>query len=146
MEARVYAIADKYELDGLKKAAIAAFTDALEMHWETVQFVVIAEVVYTGTPDSDRGLRDIVKDVTWSKQKTLLARKDVQVLLNDLDGFSKDLVQELCKTASSRAAPDYMLYCEVCCERTLPRIIGVETCGTCFEEYSYPNVFEDDGN
>lgn len=119
IDAKIYAIADKYELDGLKGVAKVAFTGAVYEHWDTDQFVGAAEVVYTSTPDSDRGLRDVVTALTWRKQMTLLARKDVQTLLGDVAGFSKDVMQEVCKAASSYATD---CYCEDCNREVVPTI------------------------
>ena len=104
-EAKMYAITDKYGLGDLKEVAKMAFAEALGKHWDTDQFVVAVEVVYTSTPDSDHGLRDVVTTFTWGEQKMLLAREDVQELLKNLDGFSKDLLWEICKTVSRPAPP-----------------------------------------
>lgn len=110
VEAKMYAMADKYELDGLKEVAKTRFAEALKRSYDTEEFVVAVETVYSTTPDSDRGLRDIVTAFTWSRQETLLARKDVQSLLNYLDAFSKDLVQEICRKASSRTPAEPRRY------------------------------------
>lgn len=144
MGIKMYAIADKYELDKLKEVAKTAFENAARHHWDTDEFVFAVRGVYTTTPESDRGLRDIVKNITWCHRDILLARKDVQEVLEKLEGFSMDLVRELCKTASSLAPPDYGMYCEVCCERTLPAMNpGIIVCGICDEVYRYPVVLEE---
>lgn len=110
MATEVYAIADKYELDNLKEVARTAFETAACNHWNSDEFVSAVAGAYTTTPDSDRGLRDIVKNTTWCHQKILLARKDVQDLLEVLEEFSMDLVRELCKKGSSEVPLEGKIY------------------------------------
>ena len=63
--AKVYAIADKYEVDGLRKSAMrqfkALFTVPRLAKLDENTRLLILESVYTLTPDSNLGLREIVK-------------------------------------------------------------------------------------
>jgi hypothetical protein len=67
LNARVYAIADKYGTRGLKSLAQHKFEVRLhEIDLETDVFAVINEV-YSSTPDSDRGLRDLIVAKMYSE-------------------------------------------------------------------------------
>ncbi|MCJ1450659.1 hypothetical protein MMC28_000992 [Mycoblastus sanguinarius] len=58
--ARMYAIADKYDIPILKDLAIAKFAPSLKdtQAVDIPSFTAAIEVIYTSTLDTDRGLRD----------------------------------------------------------------------------------------
>ncbi|PVI05415.1 hypothetical protein DM02DRAFT_498558, partial [Periconia macrospinosa] len=60
IHAKVYAIAEKYHIQGLKFVAIENFRLATLDVIVNKEFCNAIDVVYTTTPDSDRGLRDLV--------------------------------------------------------------------------------------
>lgn len=105
-EARMYAVADKYELGELKEEVKKAFAAAVKFWYVfTNEFLVAVEVVYTSTPDTDRGLRDVVQALTWRWKEEIFAEEDVQELLEDMDGFVKGWIRDFCKAASSKVSP-----------------------------------------
>ena len=101
MEARMYAVADKYELCEMKAEVKKAFVAAVKFWYcFTDQFLAAVEVVYTSTPDTDRGLRDVVQALTWRWKEEIFAEEEVQELLEDMDGFVKGWIRDFCKAAS----------------------------------------------
>lgn len=61
--AEMYAIADKYDLPTLSELAISKFQEALTMwdwDYDSMEFLESISKVYDLTPESNRGLRDIV--------------------------------------------------------------------------------------
>jgi hypothetical protein len=59
--AKVYALADKYNISGLKVLACSKFRDIKGVgHFTSVGFHEAIDVVFTTTPDTDVGLRAIV--------------------------------------------------------------------------------------
>ncbi|KAF7507484.1 hypothetical protein GJ744_010415 [Endocarpon pusillum] len=57
---RVYAIADKYNVQSLKDFAQERFGRWARSNWPCEDFTAIIREVFSSTPSSDRGLRDIV--------------------------------------------------------------------------------------
>lgn len=60
LHTRVYAIAEKYDIQPLKQLARAKFEAAMACYWDSADFAEAIEEVYCSTLDNDRGLRDIV--------------------------------------------------------------------------------------
>lgn len=58
---KVYEVAEKYMVKGLKAKAILKFRDACRVFWNSPSFAEAARHVYSSTPDSDTGLRETVK-------------------------------------------------------------------------------------
>lgn len=58
--AEVYALAEKYNISGLKEAAAEKFQDTMEDIFTGQSFYDTVRFVYTSTPDTDDCLRDIV--------------------------------------------------------------------------------------
>ena len=59
---QVYALADKYEVNGLKALALKKFSALEGIDWGCDEFANLARDIYETTPASDRGLRDVMKD------------------------------------------------------------------------------------
>ncbi|PQE08263.1 NFX1-type zinc finger-containing 1 protein [Rutstroemia sp. NJR-2017a BVV2] len=49
--AKVYIIADKYDIQPLKKLACDKYTDMLSTSWNSIEFVQTIELIFDGTPD-----------------------------------------------------------------------------------------------
>lgn len=60
IHATMYALADKYQVSGLGQIAKDKFESCLFHHIHSEDFVSAVQIVYTSTPDSNRGLRDLV--------------------------------------------------------------------------------------
>ncbi|CAG8312901.1 unnamed protein product [Penicillium nalgiovense] len=57
---KVYAIADKFEVEYLKIQAKLTFVTLAQDYWNSDEFLTAAFEAYTTTPKLDRGLRDVV--------------------------------------------------------------------------------------
>ncbi|KAH7091579.1 hypothetical protein FB567DRAFT_546290 [Paraphoma chrysanthemicola] len=69
LHAKVYKVADKYDISSLKELAKDKFSRACYVYWMKEQdFADAAEHVFTSTPESDQGLRAFV-------MKTLIAHR-----------------------------------------------------------------------
>jgi len=60
IHATMYALADKYQVNGLGSLARAKFEACLNHHVNTEDFITAVQIVYSTTPESNRGLRDAV--------------------------------------------------------------------------------------
>ena len=83
-DAKMYAIGDKYHVPSLKEKAKAHFYDYLSKleacHTDMVFFIdgflEILTIIYTSTPNSDRGLRDALVPFVKHQQPLLMEHED----------------------------------------------------------------------
>lgn len=80
----VYAIADKYNIETLKRLAITKFKGTMSStKFNPNAFPGIVRQIYSTTPSSDRGLRDCAKDITKQQKDSLRLNKAFRNLLQD---------------------------------------------------------------
>ncbi|KAF2732370.1 hypothetical protein EJ04DRAFT_337916 [Polyplosphaeria fusca] len=90
IHAKVYAIADKYGIPGLKALARKKFAQQTELHWTSAEFADACQEAYETTVDSDRGLRDVVIQ-TFRANPSLSLRKDVELAVRETPGLAFEL-------------------------------------------------------
>ncbi|KAF2868100.1 hypothetical protein BDV95DRAFT_157794 [Massariosphaeria phaeospora] len=88
--AKVYAIAEKYGISGLKSLARKKFAHQLELHLDSAEFPEACQEAYETTIDTDRGLRDILIQ-TFRAHRDLTLRKDVELAVRDTPGLAFEL-------------------------------------------------------
>ncbi|CAH0019873.1 unnamed protein product [Clonostachys rhizophaga] len=93
LHAQVYALAEKYDISGLKALAATKFKSEVDSHWHSEDFMLALQEVYNSTVDHDRVLRDIVVQAV-SGHLQLLESKPFQQAIKGLD-FSYDLLLRL---------------------------------------------------
>ncbi|KAH7011365.1 hypothetical protein EDB80DRAFT_876030 [Ilyonectria destructans] len=91
LHAKVYAIAEKYQISGLKEMAHRSFSFLVPRTISPHNFAEASEIAYTMTVDSDRGLRDLVVDVLFSKSQ-FLEDEALKKLLKRLPDLTYDYV------------------------------------------------------
>ncbi|CAI7615148.1 unnamed protein product [Penicillium glandicola] len=89
---KVYAIADKFEVDYLKTQAKLTFVTLAQDHWNSDEFLTAAFEAYKTTPKSDRGLRDVVVAVCQKHRHDLREKKGFEKLVEETPGLATDLV------------------------------------------------------
>ena len=52
-------------------------------------------ILYRMTPDSDRGLRNVVKNMVWQRRFKVLMRPEIQSFARDNKGFGADIVEAI---------------------------------------------------
>jgi hypothetical protein len=77
---KLYSIADKYDVPGLKYLVKEKFSRACVAFGQKEDFIAAAQHAFTTTPDDDDGLRQIVRN-TLAVNKKILKRSDVQAFL-----------------------------------------------------------------
>lgn len=82
----VYAIAEKYDIPDLKALAKRKFQNLAESKWPHDEFHVVAEAVFSTTPDGDTGLRQVVLDICEEHFREIL--KDEASRMGFLDNHS----------------------------------------------------------
>ncbi|KAF2107648.1 hypothetical protein BDV96DRAFT_653446 [Lophiotrema nucula] len=90
LHAKVYEIAERYGIPGLKTLARKKFGDQLQLHLTSTEFPEACQEVYESTVDSDRGLRDIVIQ-TFRANPDLSLRKDVEQVIRETPGLAFEL-------------------------------------------------------
>ena len=68
---RLYAMAEMYDIPGLKTLAVQKFEYEAHLFWNTDDFLAAAQEAYTSTVASDRGLRDAVLEAFSSHRDCL---------------------------------------------------------------------------
>lgn len=77
---KMYEMADKYEVVGLKELAKEKFSRSCMHFWDTSDFPVAANHVFLTTPENDEGLRDVVSQ-TIAKNMALIREPEIRTLL-----------------------------------------------------------------
>ncbi len=91
VHAKVYALAAKYLISGLKALALRKFEAATQNNWARDDFLDAVQEVYTSTLASDRGLRDAVVKTLY-EHRDLLLQESTQGVLKRLDTLTYDLL------------------------------------------------------
>ncbi|CAA9957051.1 hypothetical protein P3342_000782 [Pyrenophora teres f. teres] len=88
--AKVYAIAEKYGIAGLKALARSKFADQIELHLNSAEFPEACQEAYESTFHTDRGLRDIIVQ-TFRANPSLSLRPDVEMAVRETPGLAFEL-------------------------------------------------------
>ncbi|KAH8755985.1 hypothetical protein F5883DRAFT_686003, partial [Diaporthe sp. PMI_573] len=91
LHAKVYALAEKYIIVGLKGLALSKFRTLALQCWDTDDFLDAVSEVYSSTIDADRGLRDVVLEII-SAHRGLLDREETKTLLERERLLAYDLI------------------------------------------------------
>lgn len=91
---KVYALAEKYLIDGLKALALRKFNEATIDHWASNDLLEAAQVVYQYTVETDRGMRDTVIQ-TFYGHPELLDKEEVQDIFRTLPLLAYDLMMHV---------------------------------------------------
>ncbi|KKY23254.1 putative btb poz-like protein [Diplodia seriata] len=91
---KIYATADRYDVPKLKNLARTKFSQTLEnarIHDVQDGLYKVLKDVYTTTPDTDRGLRDLVLQYCASHNEMVLGKRKFVKTADRLPGFWKEL-------------------------------------------------------
>jgi len=87
---KIYGIADKYFVKGLKQLVRENFRECLENSFAGWSFYQAVNLIFTTTPDTDTGLRDLAAErVSEEKRKYRLCfNMDLKTALKDIPGLA----------------------------------------------------------
>lgn len=88
----MYAMADKYNIRGLKMLAEEKFARAASQYWNNEELPAVMRSVYSTTPDSDTGLRSIVVK-TIAEHMGLFKKLEVESVIRNINGLAFDLLK-----------------------------------------------------
>jgi hypothetical protein len=118
INAKVYIIADKYEIQALKDLAAAKYKSVLPKTWNSSAFTESSGLVYNNTLDTDRMLRNAIVQEASKHVKILLDRGEfvdllesrgdlaVEVLKNVVSNHSSPTEREIMETPSVSILPE----------------------------------------
>ncbi|EGZ70092.1 hypothetical protein NEUTE2DRAFT_68748, partial [Neurospora tetrasperma FGSC 2509] len=89
--AKIYALAEKYLISGLKAVALRQFKAAATVSLDIDDFLGAALVVYESTIEDDRGLRDVVVETLYEHSEWLDEEK-VRDVVKELGALTYDMV------------------------------------------------------
>jgi speckle-type POZ protein len=108
--AKVYSIADKYDVMALKSQAKEKFEKAAKSCWNMEDFPPAISEVYSSTPATDRGLRGLVVEISCTHIDALLARQDFRNVLEETVGFAADVTQFMAADVTQLLASNFKEY------------------------------------
>ncbi|KAJ4329880.1 hypothetical protein N0V87_010492 [Didymella glomerata] len=88
--AKVYAIAEKYGIAGLKSLARNKFSYQISTHLSSPEFADACQEAYESTFHTDRGLRDVIIQ-TFRANPDLSMREDVEMAVRETPGLALEL-------------------------------------------------------
>lgn len=100
---RVYAIADKYDIPGLKKLAETKFEDLASHAGLILRCPDIIYEIYGTTPSEDRGLRGIVTNICVQNAQELLCRNEWDDVMRTHIDFTIDLLRASVETYQQKS-------------------------------------------
>jgi len=102
VHAKMYEIADKYNIPELKELVKEKFSQACKLLWEAPTFGIAAHYAFSTTPDQDKGLRDIISATIAAHMKALLEKPEIEALLTEFNGLAYGLLKTQVYPASQR--------------------------------------------
>lgn len=92
VHAKVYTVADKYDVPGLKSHVAAKFHDTCRLFWNSTTFPLAARFIFESTPEHDEQLRDIVFE-TIESHRRLIKKPAVKAFLMAGNGVAFRLLK-----------------------------------------------------
>jgi hypothetical protein len=90
--AKMYEIADKYDVAGLKDLAQEKFKYASTMFWNDDAFPAAAHHALSTTMEEDKGLRDVISSTIADHTENLVNKAEVRTLMAEHNGLALDVV------------------------------------------------------
>lgn len=119
-DAKVYQIADKYDIQALRKHARRKFKDAVSPGWSVDDFSKAVKTTWKRTFTTDRGLRDLILKASCLHINELLKNKRFRGLLSKNSDFAVDLIHSLSRRFSRRSLREKC----GCCEELIPAVVS----------------------
>jgi ribosomal protein S27AE len=99
---KVYIIADKYDIPPLKLLSATKYRALLPLHWNSNSFTESLQIIFNGTTENDRLLKDVAVNFAGRKSKELMDRGEFVSLLKG-DG---EMAVEILKASLPKVSTD----------------------------------------
>lgn len=93
--AKVFAIAVKYQVNGLRKLATSKFKQAARVSWDHDDFTQAISVVYNSTADDVPELRNIFIDVIHDRFDTLKQKSEFEAVVTSIPALAFTLLKRV---------------------------------------------------
>lgn len=94
-DVHMYQMADKYEIPSLKEVSMNGFRSLATRYWNLRLFSHAIVEVYSTTPRQDRGLRNIVIEISNQHRYDLSKREDFLEAIEATPTFAVDFVSTI---------------------------------------------------
>jgi hypothetical protein len=94
--AKMYKVADKYDVEGLEDFAKQEFSRACQHFWDSPEFSIAAHYAFSTTLDHNKGIRGIVSTAI-SEHMELMEKPEIKVLLTQYNGLALSIIEEKIK-------------------------------------------------
>jgi hypothetical protein len=91
---KVYELADKYDVAGLKDLVKVKFDRACYQFWSDPAFAAAAHYAFSTTPEHDKGLRDIVSKTISDHMSDMIVKPEIETLLTEFNGLAYGLLKQ----------------------------------------------------
>ncbi len=138
INAKVYIIADKYDIPALKGVAVRMYKDAVIDRWNSPSFPASARLVYDNTAVEKDKLRGTIVEVALENLVGLTSREDFLALLQKNGEMAKDIIVALARKGIRSIIGDEAGKCTVCDGPTVTlRPLQEHVCASCREAGRY---------
>lgn len=110
--AKMFAVAIKYHIDGLRIFSRRAFRTALHTEWSSDGFAEAITIVFTSTPKDATDLRDMVLDKIHDQFPTLKDKPEVEQAINSTPGLAFAMLKRKCDGRTVKEETKFQ--CAVC--------------------------------
>lgn len=122
--AKVFAMAVKYQVDGLRDLAVTKFSEAVEENWDRDDFAYTVFLTYNTTADDVTGIRRVVADTLYEHFDALKDNDAVESVVRNIPGLGYDF--------SKRSRSDKVLWF---CGHAASQ--SEKACSSCFHKFKY---------
>ena len=106
VHAKVWVIAEKYNIHSLKTLANKKFQAKVKHGWEDDGFDLASKEIYISTPEADHNLKDLVCNVTQESVEVLLRQPDFRALLLEVNEFTLEVLDAVVKAYTTERATE----------------------------------------
>ncbi|ORY16615.1 hypothetical protein BCR34DRAFT_597620 [Clohesyomyces aquaticus] len=92
--AHIYALADKYKIKGLKLLIYEKFSRACEWNWATQAFYEATRIVFSTTPDSNKGPRSVIV-VVFTSYQGLIDQLEIKAFMEGANGLADTVLRTI---------------------------------------------------
>ncbi|KAI6810336.1 hypothetical protein KC332_g11238 [Hortaea werneckii] len=141
MHAKVYALGCKYQIPSLQRASLKKFEVAAALAWATDEFMHAVHLIYSTTPDSDKGLRDVAARVILEHDDELCNKPAMEAVIRSFDGLSYSLMKEQTKRPKKSKGPTCLTCGKVRVQRCSGGCGGIFVCCDCYDKDKNGGVY-----
>jgi hypothetical protein len=111
---KFYIIADKYDVPPLKLLSATKYQALLPLHWNSKPFTESLQIIFDGTTENDRLLKDVAVNFAGRKSKELMERSEFVSLLKGDGEMAVEILKASLPKVSTDMAGQPNPRCAVC--------------------------------